>query len=238
MSLIITVYGQEGIVMAGDSRTTINGRRREGDKIIQDFAIHSTETANKVFLCPNNVGIALCNEASHNGRPLAGYIQCFVLEEITQETPVDQVPEKLLAFMTKLDPVPDTIFHVSGYDNSTGTYIPRVWQVFPGENKIIDIETQAPGAVWNGEIDIMVRLLKPVYLKNPKGELEEMRTAQIPWNLFTLQDSIDFVTYAIGTTRDTMRFQMRPKTVGGPIDILVLRPNEGFWVKKKTLHAD
>ena len=65
-----------------------------------------------------------------------------------------------------------------------------------------------------------------------------MRTPPIPWDFMTLQDAVDFATYAIKTTMDTMRFQLRPKTVGGPIDILVLKPEDGFWVKKKTLQAE
>lgn len=238
MSLIVTVYGEEGIVMAGDSRTTISGRHSEGDKIIQDFAIHSTETANKIFLCPNNTGIAVCNEASHNGKPLAGYIQSFVLNEIEEDTPVSMVPQKLLDFISKLEPVPDTLFHIAGYERVMGVYERKVWHVFTKQGKISQINASVPGATWNGEIDILVRLLKPVFLKNTQGDFQEMKTAPIPWNLFTLQDSVDFATYAIRTTIDTMRFQMRPKTVGGPIDILVLKPGEGFWVKKKILHAD
>ena len=77
-----------------------------------------------------------------------------------------------------------------------------------------------------------------MFIQGANGEMQEVKTAAIPWNFFTLQDAVDFAIYAIRTTIDTMRFQVRPKTVGGPIDILVLRPNEGYWVKKKTLHAD
>ena len=229
MSLIITVYSDEGIVMAADSRTTVNGRHSEGDKLIQDFAIHYTETANKIFLCPNNVGIAVCNDASYNGRLLSGYLQSFILNEIEATTPVSEVPLKLQAFMGKLSPSPDTLFHVAGYEKVDNVYKAKVWHVIPRQQKVAEIKTEASGATWNGEIDILVRLLKPVFIQGANGEMQEVKTAAIPWN---------FSIYAIRTTIDTMRFQVRPKTVGGPIDILVLRPNEGYWVKKKTLHAD
>ena len=59
----------------------------------------------------------------------------------------------------------------------------------------------------------------------------------IPFEMFTLQDAIDFAIYAIKTTADTMRFQLRNKTVGGPIDVLVIKPSEAFWVKRKELHV-
>lgn len=52
-----------------------------------------------------------------------------------------------------------------------------------------------------------------------------------------LQDAIDFSFFVIKTTIDTIRFQARPKTVGGPIDILVLTPDYAKWIQKKELHA-
>jgi len=59
----------------------------------------------------------------------------------------------------------------------------------------------------------------------------------IAWSLMTLQDGIDFAEYAIKTTIDTMRFQMAPKTVGNPIDILIIKPDGAKWIKHKELHA-
>jgi hypothetical protein len=53
----------------------------------------------------------------------------------------------------------------------------------------------------------------------------------------SLQDAIDFSIYAIRTTIDTMRFQARPKNVGGPIDVLVLTPDETKWIQRKALRA-
>lgn len=59
----------------------------------------------------------------------------------------------------------------------------------------------------------------------------------IAWELLTLQDGIEFAEYAIKTTIDTMRFQMTPKTVAEPIDILIIKPNGAKWIKHKELHA-
>jgi len=32
-----------------------------------------------------------------------------------------------------------------------------------------------------------------------------------------------------------MRFQARPKNVGGPIDVLLLTPEEARWIQRKEL---
>ncbi len=50
-----------------------------------------------------------------------------------------------------------------------------------------------------------------------------------------IQDAIDFSIYAIKTTIDTMRFQARPKTVGGPIDVLLITPEGARWIRRKEL---
>ena len=59
----------------------------------------------------------------------------------------------------------------------------------------------------------------------------------IAWGLMTLQDGIEFAEYAIKTTIDTMRFQMAPKTVGNPIDILIIKPDGAKWIRHKELHT-
>jgi hypothetical protein len=59
----------------------------------------------------------------------------------------------------------------------------------------------------------------------------------IPFALFTLQDAIDFTRYAVQATIDTMRFQSREKTVGGPVDILVITPDNASWIVQKRLSA-
>lgn len=79
-----------------------------------------------------------------------------------------------------------------------------------------------------------------VVLKNqiaiPGGSLCQSEL-DVAWDLMTLQDGIDFAQYAIKTTIDTMRFQTESKTVGGPIDILVIKPNGAQWIQHKELHA-
>ena len=46
---------------------------------------------------------------------------------------------------------------------------------------------------------------------------------------------VNFADFAVRTTVGTMRFQLRPKTVGGEIDLLVLRRSGAEWVRRKTL---
>ena len=52
-----------------------------------------------------------------------------------------------------------------------------------------------------------------------------------------MQDAINFAKYAVDITIQTMHFQNVNETVGGPVDILIIKPEKAFWLKKKDLSA-
>ena len=54
-------------------------------------------------------------------------------------------------------------------------------------------------------------------------------------NYKTIQDAIDFAVFAIQTTIDCVKFFPRAKTVGGPIDVLVINRERAFWVNREEL---
>jgi hypothetical protein len=92
------------------------------------------------------------------------------------------------------------------------------------------------GARWNGEMDIMTRLFSTLYQKQQDGTFAEHVLNGPTLAYFTLQDAVDFAVFA-RTTIDTMRFLPRPRTVGGPIDVLVIKPDGAHWPSQKQLHV-
>ena len=64
MSFLIAVHVHEGIVMASDRRTTYTNTKVFKDKIIERIGIHTTDTTDKTFLCPNGAGISTWGESS------------------------------------------------------------------------------------------------------------------------------------------------------------------------------
>jgi len=240
MSLIITLYVREGIVMASDSRITCNTRYGDGDDII---IISQTDSAYKTFLAKNKIGISYCGDSDINGVPITGFIESFIRECLDGvEVEVSDVPQLLVEYFNSLETVPDTTFHIAGYEQEKGVFLPYIYSVTvkdAGIEKLNEPDTQ--GAYWSGETDVMSRLLQPVAIaeENEKGEKEyfPMPEYAILWQYFTLQDAIDFAVYAIKTTIDTMRFQARPKSVGGPIDVLVIKPEHAFFIKRKLLEV-
>ena len=69
------------------------------------------------------------------------------------------------------------------------------------------------------------------------GNTTYYQESNIDFQYFTLQDAIDFATYAIKTTIDTIKFKSESLTVGEPIDILVIEPSGARWIAHKELHA-
>ncbi len=236
MSLLITSCTREGIVMASDSRTSFNREMQRENERISQQGIGYSDTCHKTFLTPNRIGISTCRDGGIGGVPIGGYIEAFIREKITAETEVQAVPNLLMAYFRKFDPVPDTQFLVAGYETDEGELKPTVFEVILKENRWRPVPMGNQGIVWAGETDVMNRLFSEVFMKNSKEEMKSLPRHDLAYRFFTLQDAIDFAVYGIHTTINTMRFQMRVKSVGGPIDVLVIKPDEAFWVQRKELH--
>lgn len=58
MSFVITLYVREGIVMASDSRLTLNTQNQQGHNQIVNLAVGQSDSNYKTFLSHSNVGIS------------------------------------------------------------------------------------------------------------------------------------------------------------------------------------
>lgn len=238
MSLIITVYVREGIVMAADSRLTLNFPRTTPDKQIHILSITTSDSAKKLFLAPNNVGIATCGPADIGGVPIAGFVESFIVEKLKGKSlTAEQVASDLKVYFSSLDVRPGTVFHVAGYAKVNETLDQTLFLVDPAAGSLSRLNpAKQQGANWSGEIDVLQRLLNDVSLIQPGGlNPIALPFFGVPFEFFTLQDAIDFAFYGIRSTIDTLRFQAREKTVGGPIDVLVITPDNSHWISQKQL---
>lgn len=234
MSIVITTNVREGIVMAADSRLTFNQTNQQGTNQTVHFAIGMSDTNRKLFITLNNVGIATYGAADIQGVPIAGYIDSFISSLIPTMN-VKQIADELLKHFRTFTPVPKTLFHVAGYKKNNSLE-QEVYQVDIDNNKVTkQNKSLEQGMAYGGEGDIITRLLQPVFQKDANNNYQPLPQFPIPINFFTIQDAIDFSVYIIRTTIDTIRFQSRPKTIGGPIDVLVIYPDSFNWVSKKEL---
>ncbi len=241
MSLLVTLYVPEGIIIAGDSRLTLNWSNKLGEQ--QMFhSITASDSNNKVFVIKDKFGLGTFNAADINGIPISGFINRFIEEKITNETEIDQIPELLHDFFGAKYNRPKVNFYTAGYKMENGISVQHVYilDISQGITNRVNYfnNTVQYGANWGGETEVLTRIIQNIKVLNNVDWID-LPAVPIPWNFLTLQDAIDFALYAIRTTIETMRFQQKEKTVGGPIDIIAIKPNEKpIWIKKKEYRAD
>ena len=238
MSFVITVYVPTGIVMASDSRQsiTIEGKTPDG-KSLPKIETVSSDFAYKTFLMPaQRVGINTFGESLLGKISIESHIKRFAEEVLDDNDDVNSIPRKLVDFFRQSFPQADTAFHVAGYNRIERKSIPYVFLCHVGKDSVqrqnlahntADI---VHGAHWGGQADVIASLLQPTQAQ-PKPP--------IIWDAMTVQDAIDFAIYAVRTTIDTMRFQARPKNVGGPVDVLLFMPDEPpRWIQRKEFRGE
>lgn len=239
MSLIVTTYAPEGIILAGDSRLTLNWNQEiEGKN--NNYSITASDSNSKVFQIKEKFGLATFGAADIKGIPISGYINQFIEEKIKDETEIDEIPQFIHEFFGDNLGKPNTSFYLCGYKIENGISIPYIYFLDINQTVTTRINFAGDqiqyGANWGGESEVMTRLLNNIKIHNGTDWIEVNATG-IPFNFFTLQDAIDFSIYAVRTTIETFKFQQRIKTVGGPIDILAIKPNEIQWIRRKELTA-
>jgi hypothetical protein len=236
MSFVVTVYVPEAIVMASDSRQTLTLKGKV-ETVNSDFTY-------KTFLQPNQqVGVSTFGQAVLGGVSVQSRLERFAEEMVDEEDDVEAVAHKLVSHLHGKYRQADTGFYVAGYKREGRASVPHVYYCHVKKNLVqrrnVNPKTSEVtyGATWAGQVDVITRLLKAKQVVGPDGQLVEIAGARINWHLMNVQDAIDFAIYAVRTTIDTMRFEARPKNVGGPIDVLLITAQGSRWIQRKELHG-
>jgi hypothetical protein len=234
MSLVVTVYVPSGIVMAADSRMTVlrtEDREEDGKKIRQQRQLVLSDSAFKLIeLHTVPVGVAVYDAAVIDSQPVESHIRRFEEESLTANDDVNAVAEKFLKyFQTNYKDV-GVGFQVAGYKQEGKVSVPYVLSGHTTRDpKISRLNWSAEGKLVYGVLRagdtlIATRLIDPNFIPL--------------FDAMPLQDAVDYATYLIHTTVQTLRFEPRFPTVGGPIDVLVIQPKGMHWVQRKELRGD
>lgn len=238
MSFVITVYVREGIVMAADSRLTLTTQLQQQNLIPMQISVPSTDSNQKVFVSTTGIGISTFGDAGVGTAPIGDVIERFLREQVTDASlgPED-VARSLLAHLASSPTPPNCQLHVAGYKTEGASRVQQVWNVGVAANAVNRANpNNTYGAIWGGEAETMSRLFGQLFRQTTPGQFEPLPTTVLAWEWFTFQDAIDFSTFAVRATTNFIRFLPRPQTVGGPIDVLLIRPNGHRWLNKKQLH--
>lgn len=230
--------------MAADSRQIITLENKTPDGPVNLIETIRSNFVYKIFyLAQQNVGISTFGESILGRLTIETHIKRFAEEGVDPDDDIHSVPEKLLEYFKARFPNSDTAFHVAGIKREEKISMPRVMHVQISRNEIKQLNIHSEnneivyGTSWGGQGDIIANLLQPGQLMTSTG-VTHIPKPPILWDTLPLQDAIDFSIYAVRTTIDTMRFQARPKSVGGPIDVLVLTQEGSHWIQRKNLHGE
>jgi hypothetical protein len=246
MSFVITVHVPEAIVMASDSRQSVQmeGRSQNGKELTRIDTVLSDFVYKTFRLGYQQIGINAFGESLLGKITTESHIKRFCEEDLDETDDVVGVPRKLLDYFQKRFPQADTAFHVAGFRKEGRSSVPYVYHCQISRNELIRVNIHQEsheiiyGSSWGGQGDIMASLLQPAQILTPEGRFETVQKPPVLWDAMSVQDAIDFSIYAVRTTMDTMRFQARPKNVGGAIDVLLLTPDGSRWIQRKGLRGE
>ncbi|NLF40084.1 hypothetical protein GX586_11600 [bacterium] len=246
MSIIFTTYVPEGIVMASDSRqtATIEGVMPDGKKLPK-FETVTSDNCYKLFLLEEqHIGVAVFGETILGGTPVEHSVRLFMEEYNDPKDDILDVVEKMMRHFSAKYPSADTAFHMCGYKFAGKVSVPYVYhcQVSRNEIKRINVRPDTDqviyGTAWGGQSDIVAQLVQPG-MRTIHG-LNNVQVVNPPiiWDAMSVQDAIDFSIFTVWTTMEMVRFQARPKNVGGPIDVLLITPRGSGWIQRKDVYND
>lgn len=230
--------------MASDSRQSVAITTKDKDGK-ESAPIHTTssDSVNKTFfLEKQGVGISFAGDTLLGGVTTESHIKRFLEEKVVKTDDVVTIADKILDYFKANFPNANTNIHVCGFRKEGRASVPYAFalHVGRGEKERKNIKPNGKdfdyGVMWSGEGDVVARLLiAPLPKPDKSGEV--IPPVPVMYPAMTPQDAVDFAIYLTRTTIETMRFQARPKSVGGPIDVLLITPEEAKWIQKKTVQG-
>ncbi len=268
MSLGIAFKGPEGIVLAADSRVTLQVRR-EGDNVVlpatYDNATKLLRVSGQDHVGAVTYGMGAIGQ--QQPRTAHSYIPEFEEKLAGEETgrlSVLAFAERLSSFfsdrmeeeMPKDYQGPDMVFFVGGYD--VGAPYGRVFGFgVPSQPDPIEQHQDDFGIIWGGQREFTDRLIQgfddslPEILQQHLDLTDEQRqeirdhlrgqlTARIPFAFLPLQDCVDIAIFLIRTTVSIQSWITGSvRGVGGAIDVAMITRTEGFRpVQQKQIKGE
>ena len=235
--------------MAGDSRMFLGYTTPSGVAI----QTPAPDSNNKLFLWQKGdperaqasrpVGVTTFGDAIIAGHAIESHIKQFSYQSLVVTDDVLTVKDKLIGYVRGISATAKLGFQVAGFRSENGMEVEHVWVLDVAGNSSARVNVQAGtavtifGANWGGEPDVMSRLVNCTEVQQGTARVA-VTPCQVPYNVMTVQDAIDYALYAVRTTIDTMRFEARLKTVGGPIDCLLMTPEKAEWIQRKRLRGE
>ena len=220
--------------MAADSRMTATVAFEQGEgesktKVQQQLVI--SDSAYKVVeLKSVGAGMSLYDHGMIDNQPMESHVRRFEEEALSADDDVRSVADKFMRYLQEKHPAASIGFHVAGHRVEGKASVPYVLVAHTVHEKVIrrvnatEAGVVQYGIAHSGDVLVANRLVDKNFLPR--------------FDAMPLQDAIDYAIHLIRATIDTLRFEPRYPSVGGPIDVLVLKPDGMQWVQRKELRGE
>jgi hypothetical protein len=257
MSLGIVFKGPEGIVLAADSRVTLNAEIKniEGRLLLPatfDNATKLLRVTGQDYVGAVTYGVGAIGmtepRTAHSFLPefenqLANDGDGRLTVETFANKFSDFFQQQWAANMPEGYSGPDMTFLIGGFD--VDSPYGKVYKIEIPSNPIPEEQNQGQfGIVWGGQLQFTNRLLQgfdprlPMILQQSLG-LDETKSAQlqdqlgtlalpIPYQFLPLQDCVDLSIFLIRTTMELQTWLVDVRGVGGAIDVATITRTKGF----------
>ena len=265
MSLGIVFKGPEGIVLAADSRVTLNMLDRQSNAQIPahfDNATKLLKVNKHDYVAAVTYGLGAIGVTEP--RTAHSFMPEFENELGDDRLSVEDFAQKLSDFFLKqwnsLMPArsaaPDIVFLIGGYDD--GQPYGRAFEIsIPSKPKPIERHPSPEfGMVWGGQREYVDRLIRGFddqllrSIQTVQGlddaardqlgvQLQGNLQLPIPFQFLPLQDCVDLAIYLVRATIDIQTFVIGVRGVGGDIDVATITRTGGFTpIQQKTITGE
>jgi hypothetical protein len=258
MSLGVVIKGTDGIVLAADSRVSLEARRADLPQLPPIQVNFDNASKLLIFSEPHDYVAAVTYGIAVIGRRTAySFIPEFERDKLAGEKSrlkIEKYAEKLSEFFMGLWKEsmpsdyqgPGMTFIVGGYDPEEAYGKVFLFNIpSQGKPEERNPEEKEFGMTWGGQLEIASRLIHgfdpglPGILKNAlklnDTQVEEFdRQAKlrlgfpIPYDVLPLQDCVDLAIFLIRSTMILQNLSIGIRGVGGPIDVGVITRTERF----------
>ncbi len=266
MSLGVVIKGPEGIVLAADSRVSLQVQTAEGGPpqvLSFDNATKLLRLNRQPFVGAITYGAAIIGlRTAHSFLPEFENLPDY--RAIEEALPVEDFAKWLSGFfqdrwreaMPPEYPGPDMTFVVGGFD--PGAAYGRVFMfAIPRQPQPVERNPGNEfGMTWGGQLQIATRIIHghdpvlPDLLGKALGiEPDRIRAElrglgkhlefRVPYEVLPLQDCVNLATFMVRTTITAQALAIGVRGVGGPIDVATITRTEGFrYVQRKRIRGE
>ena len=262
MSLAVVIKGTEGLVLAADSRVTLQAQKSGGPVLSVNF-----DNAAKLlsFSKPHDfIGVVTYGAAVIGRRTPHSYIPEFELSlksktRISVLTFAKKLSDFFMERWADVMPTnykgPNIVFIIGGYDIGSPYGSVYLFEV-PGNPKPSPRNPNDFGMTWGGQLEIVSRIIHGFDPNLGKIMMDTLKLSQqevdkvvktlrmnlefpIPYDILPLQDCVDLATFMIRSTIIAQGLAIGVRGVGGPIDVAIIRRVEKLkFIQEKIVHGE